>query len=230
MTQRWHDVLFVHWPVDEERLRARVPPPLGLDRFEGQSWLGVVPFRMSHVAPRGMPPVPALSSFPELNVRTYVTVDGRPGVYFFSLDAARLIAVLGARVVFGLPYFMASMRVEVRPTPGGREVRYRSRRRWSRGSPAAFEARYRPTGPMRHPVPGSLEWFLTERYCLYVVNRRSQVRRLEIHHRPWPLQPAEAEVRVNTMASAAGIPLPDIAPLVHFGRRQDVIAWPMHAV
>jgi uncharacterized protein YqjF (DUF2071 family) len=223
MTQSWHDLLFAHWPIDQRSLREKVPPGLPLDLFDGQAWIGVLPFHMTNVAPRGVPSVPFVSAFPELNVRTYVTLHGKPGVYFFSLDAGSPIAVAAARALFHLPYHAAVMTVEAR----GEEVQYRSRRTSRMPGAAAFEAVYRPSGPVHEARPGSLEYFLTERYCLYTVDDSFRAKRLEIHHPPWPLQAAEAEIRVNTMAEAAGIRLPAVAPLLHFSRRQDMVAWPM---
>ena len=223
MTQSWHDLLFAHWRVDVTMLRARVPAVLPLDVYYGEAWIGIVPFRMTNVAPRGVPPVPLVSSFPELNVRTYVTVEGKPGVYFFSLDAGNALAVAAARTLFGLPYFSADMQVaEV----GGR-IHYRSQRT---GGPAAFEASYRPVGPEQVSHPGTLEHFLTERYCLYTATPAGRVTRVEIHHPAWALQAAEAEFHVNTMADAAGLSLPASPPLLHFARRQDTVAWPMERV
>jgi uncharacterized protein YqjF (DUF2071 family) len=218
MTQIWHDLLFAHWRVDERLLRPHIPAAFEVDRFDGSAWLGVVPFFMSGVAPRGCPPVPWLSAFPELNVRTYVSPrDGKRGVFFFSLDAARLPAVVGARTAFRLPYFHASMQI----TRSGDAVHYASRRR--RGE-ASFIARYQPTGPAFTPARGSLEFFLTERYCLYHVDPFGRPSRLEIHHAPWALQPARAEIAKNTMADGLGIPL-EGAPLLHFAKRQDAVAW-----
>jgi len=222
MTQTWHDLLFAHWPVDKELLQAKLPPGLELDLFDGQAWLGVVPFRMSNVGPRGLPALPWVSAFPELNVRAYVTRGGKPGVYFFSLDAANPLAVQTARALFHLPYFRARMSVE----PHGDGIAYDSRR-INASPPADLVCRYRPIGAAIAPVPGTLEHFLTERYCLYTVPRDLRPRRLEIHHRPWPLQHAEIEIERNTMAEAAGIRLPSIAPLLHFSRRQDVVAYAM---
>jgi uncharacterized protein YqjF (DUF2071 family) len=219
MTQSWHDLLFAHWPLDRRDLAAKVPGSLELDLFDGQAWVGIVPFRMTNVAPRGLPALPWVSAFPELNVRTYVRVGDRPGVYFFSLDAASPLAVVVARTAFRLPYYLASMQVTA-----DRAVRYRSRRRG--GGPAELVALYRPGGPVSHARSGSLEHFLTERYCLYT-GGASHASRLEIHHPPWPLQPAEAEITVNSMASAAGIRLPSTPPLLHFARRQDMVAWPL---
>jgi len=218
MTQSWHDLLFAHWRVDERLLRPHVPAAFDLDRFDGSAWLGVVPFTMSHVAPRGVPPVPWFSAFPELNVRTYVSPrDGKRGVYFFSLDAARLAAVLAARAMFRLPYFPASMQV----TGRGEGVHYVSRRR---GGSASFVGSYAPTGPAFNPARGTLEFFLTERYCLYHTDLLGRPARLEIHHAPWQLQTARAEISENTMADPLGIPLHG-APLLHFAKRQDVVAW-----
>jgi uncharacterized protein YqjF (DUF2071 family) len=221
MHQRWHDLLFAHWRVPVEMLRPLVPRPLPVDTFDAAAWVGVIPFRMTNLRPRLIPALPWLSAFPELNVRTYVTVDGKPGVYFFSLDAGNPVAVAAARALFDLPYYRADMRV----MQDGDGVRYRSTRT-HRGAPAAhFVARYRPTGAPFEPTPGSLDHFLTERYCLYTVSFRGHVFRVEIDHRPWPLQPAEATLEVNTMASAQGIALPNDPPLLHFARRQDVVVW-----
>jgi uncharacterized protein len=221
MTQSWHDLLFAHWPIDREVLHSRVPPGLSLDLYDGQAWIGVVPFRMTNVAPRGVPALPWVSTFAEVNVRTYVTVDGRPGVYFFSLDAESALAVATARSLLHLPYYAA--RMDVRDEAG--QIQYTSRRTDGDGGPAELTARYRPVGLPANPLPGTLEYFLTERYCLYNVDDRFRAYRLEIHHLPWTLQQAEAEIELNTMAAAAGICLPDVAPLLHFSRRQDMVAW-----
>jgi uncharacterized protein YqjF (DUF2071 family) len=223
MTQSWHDLLVAHWPVAVDHLRAKIPPGLELDLWDRQAWLGVVPFHMTNVAPRGVPVPRWVSAFPELNVRTYVRAGADPGVYFFSLDAGNPLAVFVARALFRLPYYHASMEVALE----GLGVRYRSRRT-SRGAPAAaFEARYGPIGPAHTASPGSLEYFLTERYCLYTVDTRFRLQRLDIHHPPWMLQPAAADIEVNTMAAAAGVRLPSTAPLLHFARRQDVVVWPL---
>ena len=218
ITQSWHDLLFAHWRVDERLLRPLIPSAFDLDRFDGTAWLGIVPFTMRHVAPRGVPALPWLSAFPELNVRTYVSPrDGKRGVFFFSLDAARLLAVLTARAMFRLPYFAAAMRA----TRQGTAVHYRSRRR---AGDAAFEATYEPAGETFVPARGSLEFFLTERYCLYHLDRLGRPSRLDIHHAPWQLQPARGEIVRNTMTAALGVPLRG-APILHFAQRQDAVAW-----
>ncbi|MFO7168261.1 MAG: DUF2071 domain-containing protein [Chloroflexota bacterium] len=218
---RWLDLLFMHWPVPAEALRPYIPPGLELDTFEGQAWLGVVPFRMAGVRPRMVPALPGVSAFPELNVRTYVTAGGKPGVWFFSLDAASRPAVEMARAVFHLNYRHARMAARTL----GDTVHYSSERTERGAPPAAFAARYRPTGPAFRAAPGSLEAWLTERYCLYAANRAGQLWRADIHHRPWPLQLAEAEVERNTMTAQIGLALPDTRPLLHFARELEVAAW-----
>ena len=221
MTQTWHDLLFAHWAADDEVLRRQVPPEFEIDRFDGQAWVGIVPFRMTNVAPRLVPALPWVSAFPELNVRTYVRAAGRPGVYFFSLDAANPVAVGVARTLVHLPYFTASMECEERDG----WINYRSERTSKGAPPATLRARYRPAGPGHPPATGTLEYFLTERYCLFTTDKANNAYRLDIHHPPWPLQPAEAEITVNTMADAAAIPLPAAAPLLHFSKRQDMVGW-----
>lgn len=221
MTQSWHNLLFAHWPVDAKALRARIPPGLPLDLHDGQAWIGVVPFRMTNVAPRLVPALPLVSEFAELNVRTYVTVGGKPGVYFFSLDAESSMAVAAARALLQLPYFTAEMNVRC----NGTCIDYSSHRTGGGDPPAHFVAQYQPSGPTYEPVPGTLDYFLTERYCLYNVDSRLRAYRLDIHHRPWTLQLAEATITANTMADAAGVRLPSMAPRLHFARRQDTLAW-----
>jgi uncharacterized protein YqjF (DUF2071 family) len=221
LAMRWHDLLFMHWPVPAAALREHIPPALALDTFDGAAWLGVVPFRMTGVRPRYVPPLPRVSAFAELNVRTYVVAEGKPGVWFFSLDAADPIAVRVARRAFHLPYYDA--RMVCLPEAGG--IRYASLRTHRGAPPAEFRARYRPVGPAYHSTPGTLDHWLTERYCLYAADRRGQVRRGDIHHARWPLQPAEAEAEINTMTAQIGLRLPDLPPLLHFARRLDVVAW-----
>ena len=220
MAQTWHDLLFAHWPLQPQVLRPLVPAQLALDAYEGQCWLAVTPFRMSNIHPRGLPAIPGFSRLPELNVRTYVKFEDKPGVYFFSLDAGSLSAVFAARSFYRLPYFYARMKVEV----AADQVRYHSLRRVPAN--AEFRGRYHPAAPVQLRPRGSLEHWLTERYCLYTTTRRS-VFRAEIHHLPWPLQDAEAEIEINTMAAAAGITLPDVPPLLHFSRQLEVLVWPL---
>ena len=225
MRQKWHDLLFMHWRIPPATLRPMIPASLELDELEGSAWLGVVPFRMTGVRLRGTPGIPGLSAFPELNVRTYVTTDGKPGVWFFSLDAASAIAVAAARAWFHLPYFRSRMSLEI----AGDEVRYQSHRTHGGAPPADLRVNYEPNGRISSASPGSLEYFLTERYCLYAA-AGEKLYRGEIHHPPWPLQPARAEIALNTMAEAHGLELPPAPPLLHFARFQDVWIWPLAAV
>jgi uncharacterized protein YqjF (DUF2071 family) len=216
--QTWRDLLFAHWPVPSEVLRRVVPPALPIDTWEGDAWIAVTPFAVTGLRLRGTLPPPVLSQFAETNVRTYTTVDGRPGIYFLSLDAASTLAVIGARATYRLPYFRARMAIE---RLGG-EIRYRSARV---GATALLRARYRPTGAVFQARPGTLEHFLIERYCLYTVHG-DRVRRADIHHPPWDLRTADAEFAENTMAAAAGVQLGARGPLLHYAQRQDVVIWP----
>jgi uncharacterized protein YqjF (DUF2071 family) len=223
MTQTWHDLLFAHWPVDRALVASQVPPGIALDLFDTEAWLGIIPFRMTNVAPRGVPALPWVSAFPELNVRTYVQVNGKPGIYFFSLDAGNPLAVGAARTMFHLPYFSASMKVVEQDGA----VIYESRRTGSESSAAELKVSYRPTGSVFQALPGTLEHFLTERYCLFTTDNAGHLHTVDIHHPPWPLQAAEATFDVNTMAEAAGLRLPSVSPLLHFAKRQDMVAWPL---
>ena len=218
ITQTWRNLLFAHWPVSPDHLRPLIPPALHLETFDGAAWVGVVPFHLSRIAPRGTPDQLGLG-FPELNVRTYVTIEDKPGVWFFSLDAARLSAVVGARVAYHLPYYWASMRIE-----DAGWVAFTSQRRLDRGRAAEFEGRYWPTAAVFEAAPGSLEDWLTARYCLYAADRHGKLYRAEINHLPWPLQPAEADLTNNTMAAAHDIDLAG-APLLHFARCLDMVTW-----
>ncbi len=220
MTQTWHHLLFAHWAVPPEAMRHLVPAVFELELFDGRAWIGIVPFYMTNVAPRFVPSLPWVSEFPELNVRTYVRAEDKPGVFFFSLDAGSALAVHTARTMLNLPYHSAAMTV----TPRSDGVTYESRRD-AAGQPAEFRAVYRPAGDVFTAAAGSLEYFLTERYCLYHVTRRGRPYRLDIHHPPWPLQPAQAELERNTMADVNGLTLPAEPPVLHFSRRQDMVAW-----
>jgi uncharacterized protein len=230
MAQSWHDLLFAHWPIDPAPMRALmrpyIPAALQIDTFDGQAWIAVVPFRMSGVRLRATPALPWLSAFPELNVRTYVVADRKPGVWFFSLDARNPAAVAIARAWFHLPYFRARMKCEDRD---GR-IHYSSERTHHGASPGALRVSYRPAAEIFEAKPGTLEHFLTERYCLYSTNPRGRLYRGEIHHQPWQLQIAEAQFQQNSMTEAAGIALPSHNPLLHFARRQDVVVWHPHRI
>jgi len=218
---RWEDLLFIHWPIALSTMREVVPPGLEVETFDGTAWIGVVPFRMTRVRHRLFPPLPGLSAFSELNVRTYVTVHDKPGVYFFSLDAASKVAVRVARWTFHLQYFDAKMKCATNDS----RVHYECRRVHRGAPPAEFAAQYQPIGDTFHPPPGSRERFLTDRYCLYAVDRRGKIWRGDIDHAPWPLQLAQAEIRTNTMLDQLRMHVPDAPPLLHFAKCMDVVAW-----
>ena len=233
MHQSWLDLLFAHWEVDVQQLRALVPASLELDLFENQhAYIAVVPFRMSGIRPRFVPSMPYLSAFAELNVRTYVIRDGKPGVFFFSLDAANAVGVGLGRSWFHLPYQHARMRCEhIGPN---QTIDYASERLdylYKHPGQAKFVGQYGPTGPVYLAQPGTLERWLTERYCLYALQeRRGQPDRIwrgEIHHEPWPLQPAFAEIETNSMTAPLGLELNGALtpPILHFVRRIDVVVW-----
>ena len=219
MTMSWEKLLFAHYRVDSNALRRIVPANLELDLFDGEAWLGIVPFDMRRVGPPRLNWLPWLSHFPELNVRTYVRRDDLPGVFFFSLDATNWAAVIGARTGFHLPYFWASIQWR----QDGARIHYRSRRRF--GPKAHFQGDYAPTADVYRARPGGLEHFLTERYCLYAADRRGRIFRGHVHHAPWPLQPAEARFEVNTVADWLDLSLSTDPPLLHYVDRIDVVAW-----
>jgi uncharacterized protein YqjF (DUF2071 family) len=215
MGQTWDDLLFVHYRVSVDQLRPHVPDGLELQEHSGSGWLGVTPFVVTGLRARGLLPLPFASSFRELNVRTYVTRDGKPGIWFFSLDASSQVAVEAARRLYRLPYFRADISVRRR----GDELLYDC----SRDDGKAFSASYGPVGDASPPEPGSLEDFLTERYCLYA-EHEGRLYRADIHHRPWPLQAARAQIDLNTMPP---LKLSDNDPLLHYSARQDVVIWPL---
>jgi len=215
MGQTWDELLFVHYRVPFEALRPLVPKGLELQEHSGSGWLGVTPFVITGLRARGLLPLPYASSFRELNVRTYVTRDDKPGIWFFSLDASSQLAVEAARRLYHLPYFRAEISMRRR----GEEIVYDC----SRGGGKAYSAAYRPDGDVFNAKPGSLEYFLTGRYSLSD-EHEATLYRAEIHHGPWPLQPAQARIDLNTMPP---VKVSDGEPLVHYSARQDVVIWPL---
>jgi uncharacterized protein len=221
LAMRWTDLLFAHWRIDPDATRRLIPEPLEPDLFDGSGWLGLVPFRMSHVRPRLLPPVPPISAFPEVNVRTYARYGGRPGVWFLSLDAAGRVAVRLGRGGAGLPYHHAAM---VMTTTVDGWIDYRSVRTAPDPVPAALAMRYRPIGRVR--PPSELETFLTHRDGLWTLGADGSPSWLAIRHGPWPLQDAEATLREETLTAAGRGPAFDREPdHLAFSRRVDVVAW-----
>jgi uncharacterized protein len=219
LAETCRDQLFAHWRVSAAALREHLPEDVGVDEHDGFAWLGVTPFAVDGLRVRGLLPVPVASSFLELNVRTYVTYGDRPGIWFLSLDASSRLAVEAARRLYRLPFFRAAITMQ---RQAGR-VDYDC----AHDDGRAFSGSYRPIGESRAAAPGSLEHFLTERYCLYTENR-GRLFRADIHHRPWPLQPADAAIERNTTP-------PDWLrleeePLLLYSASQDVVLWPLEQV
>jgi len=216
IAQTWEHLLFAHWSVEPRSLAALVPPPLSVDVRDGRGWIAVTPFLLSGLRARLTPPLPVLSNFLETNVRTYVRMEGRPGILFFSLEATSRLAVNAARAVYHLPYQHANGTIAV----DGKQVHYALRRC---DGTAMVEATYWPAGAVATPADGSLEQFLAERYCLYSV-AGGRLFRADIHHPPWQLAPGEGTIRSEGM-----IPPPIVRhpgrPLLHVARRQDVLTW-----
>jgi uncharacterized protein YqjF (DUF2071 family) len=221
MAQTWHNLLFAHWPVAPEVLRPHLAPGLTLDTFDGQAWVGLILFRLSAIRLRGCPPVPLMSAFPEINVRTYIRDEGRPAILFLSLDADNLLGIELAKLWYHLPYLRANMTFRA----DGDQVAFTSHRTSPRAPFATFTGSYSPTGPVAYSAPGSLDHWLTERYRFYSVDGHGGLHRGDIYHDPWPLQPAAATIAANTLAQAHGIPLPDTPPLCHYARQMPAVFW-----
>lgn len=220
MHMSWEHLAFIHWRVDADAIRRQLPKGMVLDCFDGSAWLGVVPFLMNRVHARWLPGIPPTNRFLELNVRTYVICDGKPGVWFFSLDASSRLAVWGARTFFNLPYFNAEMAASFET-----RVEYRSRRTHRGSAGGEFEAAYEPTGKVFRSETGTLEHWLTERYCLYTANEHGQIGRADVQHEPWPLQNGRVEIVKNTLGQLPGLKLEGEPESVLFARRLDVLGW-----
>ncbi|ATB35784.1 hypothetical protein CYFUS_001198 [Cystobacter fuscus] len=228
MYQSWRHLLFLHWSLPVEQVAPLLPEGLTLDTFEGRAWVGLVPFTMRGVRPRGLPAVGFLSDFHETNVRTYVHFQGRdPGVWFFSLEAANAIAVRLARAWFKLPYHYAGM--ELTAAPGGTSYAYRSERRWPPPTPATCAVRCRPKGSASTSTPGTLQHFLVERYFLYS-QARGELYRGQVHHAPYEVRGADVEGLEETLLAAAGLSRPSEAPLAHFSEGVDVDVFRLRRV
>jgi uncharacterized protein len=221
MQMRWLDLAFLHYPVPVSSLEKFIPKGLTLETFDGQAWLGVVPFRMDQIHARGLPAIPGTDAFLELNLRTYVTDGVHSGVWFFSLDAENPLAVRGARVGFNLPYMDAKMSSQVE----NGWFDYSSVRTHRNAPPATFKVKYKPIGEVFHAPPGTLEHWLTERYCLFSSDARGTVYRGDISHQTWSLQACKAEILENTMAEQIGITLPKTVSVAHFAKELAVMAW-----
>jgi uncharacterized protein len=220
--QRWHGLVFLHWAFPPGKLGSLVPDGLNLDLFEGQAWVGITPFRVSHMRPTLLPPLPGLSEANEINVRMYVHRDGIPGIWFPSLEITNRLALWSARIAYRLPYFHARMHVAQKDGL----FSFRSERSGGGARHAIFDLQWQRGEPLEPATPGTLEFFLTERYVLYSGDP-GHLKRARIHHRPWPLRGAEVLRLVSTLLEANGIPVPD-GPVLALAQGEpfDVEVWP----
>ncbi len=216
----------MHWPISWDQLRPLIPSRLTIDTYDGSAWIGMTPFTMWGNRPVLLPPLPVLSESHELNVRTYVHLDGVPGVWFLSLDASNALAVWGARFGFHLPYFRARMQLEEH----GQMIHFTSTRTHGGAPRAELDATWTIGDPLPQPDPQSLDFFLIERYCLYAAHEE-QLYRARIFHHPWPLRQAELVSYSSTMLESHGLPSPREAPLLHQQAEPlHVGIWPLEKV
>jgi uncharacterized protein YqjF (DUF2071 family) len=225
MRQYWGKLLFMHWAIDAELLRPLIPSQLSIDTFDGKAWIGVVPFTMWGIRASFLPPIPGASAFHELNVRTYLHSKGVPGVWFFSLDAESRLAVWGARTFYHLPYFNA----EISLRQEGNSIQYHSEREDTTGPSAQLDVAWTIGEPLAQARPGTLEFFLTERYCLYSYHRE-RIYRSRIFHQPWTLRSAAVDSYQSTMVESLGIEEPKGEPLLHYAEELGVNIWPLRKV
>ncbi len=226
MRQAWMDLLFAHWPIPSKFLRPFVPFELELEEFDGTSWIGVVPFRMEGVRFRHFH-LPWISAFPELNVRLYVRFRDKPGVYFLSLDGSNSLAAFGAWWSYHLPYYWSKVTHKTFPT-GDNSPSFQVEAICGRAKPQLiFKALYEPVGDLFFANPGTLEHFLTERYCLFTKQRKGSLMRVDVHHPPWPLQQAKAKIEAQDMVRPFGLLLPDQKPHLLFSPGVQTLCWPM---
>ena len=220
MHQNWGKLLFMHWRIDARVLRPLIPARLEIDTFDGSAWIAITPFTMWNIRafPPFVPPVPGFSSLHELNVRTYVHLDRVPGVWFFSLDCNSAAAVFAARSLFFLPYYNAAIDIEEH----ARRIDYALARK--EDPPAELQASWQIGETMPYSHPGSLEFFLTERYCLYSAHDRD-LYRARIYHQPWPLQTATLTSLSSNMIESLGLPTPKDEPLLHYAEEISVDIW-----
>jgi uncharacterized protein YqjF (DUF2071 family) len=224
MVHGWDELTFLHWPYRPDEVQPLLPPGLEVEPFDGRAWVGLVPFFLRVGLPHGIGPVPWVSTFAETNVRTYVrnTVDGTSGIWFFSLDAARLGAVLVARATYRLPYFWSRLRLVV----DGDVRRYDCRRRWPGPRGASSHVRVEVGDRFVPDELTPLDHFLTARWSLYSAPVAG-LRRAAASHDPWPLHRAEATLVDDGLITAAGLPPPTGPPVVHHSPSVTVrIGWP----
>lgn len=218
-TQKWEDVLFLHWPVSPKELRPHIPPCLHLDLYDDAAWLGIVFFQVKGMRPRALPSVPCISSYLQLNVRTYTTYMGKPGIYFISLDVNSRLASILARAVYSLPFRAANMKIDKQ----GNEINMVSVMDHSYRK-EGFSCGFTPVSPAFYAKVDSFDYWLLERYCLWSL-KRGNLFRTDIHHTKWSLQKAEVIIRSNSMASF--LPRKSFLddPIVHYSALKHALFW-----
>ena len=217
----WRHLLFANWPVDADTVAAHLPDALSVEEHDGTAWLSIIPLLNVRTRPRGLPAWTGIE-LPELNLRTYVTRDGEPGVYFFSLDAQGLLSVLGARATHYLPYFFARGHFRW----AGERVEFESRRVHPGARPARYKVSYGPSGEPFTADPGSLTEFLTERRRLYTQAPDGSLRHTDVTHERWTLYPATVSVEENTLFEANAFDHPDADPELYYSPGVDVVTTP----
>ena len=221
MQQKWRNLLFCHWPISPDILRPFIPSSLQLDTFNQWAWIGIIVFKMEGIYLRGMPIISVVPGFAEINVRTYVQYNGKPGIFFLSLDVGDWASLHIAKRWYHLPY-QASDVIFRTESP----LHYcQSKRRREQSIPAEFKVKYAPNSDIFIPKQGTIDHFLTERYCLYSTDLQGNLYSGEIHHQAWPLQHAEAEISSSTLLSPFGIDITDVLPLFHFSKGVNTLFW-----
>ncbi|MEH7125174.1 DUF2071 domain-containing protein [Bacillus sp. JJ1532] len=221
MRQTWRDLLFIHWPIPSEKLRKHIPASLEIDTFNGSAWLGIIVFVMDGIYPRGLPNISILPKFQEINVRTYVKCNGKSGIYFLSLDVCDWASYTIAKRWLRLPYQSAQISIEKK----GQNFHYKSIRKRKTKYEITIDGTYKPLEEVYLPKEGTLDHFLTERYCFFSSNNGIHTYCLEIHHQPWQLQKTEIEIYKNTLFTPFNIDVNKVTPISHFSKGTDSLIW-----
>ncbi|MGG1677746.1 YqjF family protein [Neobacillus sp. NRS-1170] len=221
MRQTWKNLLFLHWPISLEKLRPYVPSSLQIDTYNGSAWLGVILFVIEGIYPRGISSVSVTPKFPEINVRTYVQCDGKPGIYFLSIDVQNWASLNIAKRWYRLPYYSS----EISFQKEGQSFQCQSVRKGNANTIISFKGKYFPVSEVYFPKEGTLDHWLTERYCLYSSTNGVNIYCGEIHHQPWPLQKAEIEIVNNTLFTPFHFDLSEVKPTAYFSEGVDSLIW-----
>lgn len=221
MRQKWRNVLFLHWPIPVEKLRPHIPSSLQIDTFNGSAWLGIILFVLEGIFPFEIPSISLTPKFPEINVRTYVKYDGKPGIYFLSIDVMNWASLKIAKNWYHLPYHSSQIFFQKEE----QKFHCHSIRKGNENTPISFKGKYAPVSEVYFPKEGTLDHWLIERYCLYSSNNGINIYCGDIHHRPWPLQKAKIELVKNTLFTPFHFDLFEEKPIAHFSIGVDSLIW-----